>query len=145
MVNINKINHIAITAKLWTLSDLTIYIVVYAHYINDEWKFLEKAISFQPLLSPNTGQVIFDRLSNILLEWKALNKVSFLTLENASSNNLVASWIQLFMCDQSQTPRIPAASNYFHTQCAAHLINPIVKDSLKETSGPIDRLQESVK
>ena len=145
MENINKINHLAITTNLWTSSDLTRYMVVTAHYINDEWNLIKRIISFRPLLSPHTGQVISNRLSQILLEWKALNKVAFVTLDNASSNNVAVSRLQRFIHDRSQTPGIPATSNFFHIRCAAHVINLIVKDGLKQISGPIERLRESVK
>ena len=84
--------------------------------------------------------MISDRLSQILLEWKALNKVAFVTLDNASSNNVAVSRLQRFIHDRSQTPGIPATSNFFHIRCAAHVINLIVKDGLKQISGPIERL-----
>ena len=143
MENINKIKHLTIMTDLWTSSDLTGYMVVTAHYINDKWNLIKRIISFRPLLSPHTGQVISDRLSQILLEWKALNKVAFVTLDNASSNNVAVSRLQRFIHDRSQTPGIPATSNFFHIRCAAHVINLIVKDGLKQISGPIDRLRES--
>ena len=102
MLKISKADTVAITTDLWTSSELTGYMVITAHYISDEWELTKKILSFRPLLSPHTGQVIADRLSQVLLEWKILNKLAFVTLDNASSNNLAISRLQQFINDCSQ-------------------------------------------
>jgi hypothetical protein len=57
--------------------------------------------------------VIANRLSQNLLDWKAINKVAFLTLDNASSNNLAMNRLQRFLNDQSH-PGGTTTSDYFH-------------------------------
>ncbi|KAI7946014.1 hypothetical protein MJO29_012402 [Puccinia striiformis f. sp. tritici] len=140
-----KVNHISLTTDLWTSSDLTGYMVVTAHYINENFSLNKSIVSFRPLLSPHTGQVIADRLSQVLIEWGALNKLAFITLDNASSNNLAVSRLQRFINDRSLVPGEPATSPYFHVRCSAHVINLLVKDGFKQISGPIERLRDSVK
>ncbi|KAI7935795.1 hypothetical protein MJO28_016666 [Puccinia striiformis f. sp. tritici] len=140
-----KVDHISLTTDLWTSSDLTGYMVVTAHYIDEDFALNKSIISFRPLLSPHTGQVIADRLSQVLIEWGALNKLAFITLDNASSNNLAVSRLQRFINNRSLVPGQPATSPYFHVRCLAHVINLVVKDGLKQISGPIERLRESVK
>jgi hypothetical protein len=88
IARVSRASHIALTTDLWTASDLTGYMVVTAHYINAKWELIRLIISFRPLPPPHTGQAISDRLSQALLDWKAVNKVAFVTLDNASSNNL---------------------------------------------------------
>ncbi|KAI7965271.1 hypothetical protein MJO29_003369 [Puccinia striiformis f. sp. tritici] len=140
-----KVNHISLTTDLWTSSDLTGYMVVTAHYIDEDFLLNKSIISFRPLLSPHTGQVIADRLSQVLNEWGALNKLAFITLDNASSNNVAVARLQRFISDRSLVSGQPATSPYFHVRCSAHVINLVVKDGLKQVSGPIERLRESVK
>ncbi|KAI7958773.1 hypothetical protein MJO28_002564 [Puccinia striiformis f. sp. tritici] len=144
-VKMSKADHIGITTDLWTSSDLTGYMVVTAHYITREWGLTKTIISFRPLLSPHTGQVIADRLSQVLIEWKALQKLAFVTLDNASSNNLAVSRLQRFISDRSSLTDRPATSRYFHVRCLAHVINLVVKDGLKQISSALEHLRESVK
>jgi hypothetical protein len=62
MAKISRVDHLSLTTELWTSSDLTGYIVITGHYIDENWKLNKTILSFCPLLSPHTGQVIADRL-----------------------------------------------------------------------------------
>jgi hypothetical protein len=94
---IAKANRIALTTNLWTASDLMGYMVVTAHYINNNWNLIKKIIGFQPLPPPHTGKSIADCVTQTLLDWNAVRKVAFFTLDNASSNNLAISQLQQFL------------------------------------------------
>jgi hypothetical protein len=117
--------------------------VVTAHYINQKWQLTKRIIGFQPLPPPHTGQAISDRLSQTLLDWKAVNKFAFVTLDNASSNNLAMTRLQRFLDDRSH-PGETTTSPYFHVRCLAHVINLVVKDRLKVSSTSIEQLRASV-
>jgi hypothetical protein len=115
-------------------------VITTAHYINNQWELKKSIISFWPLSLPHSGQAIANRISQVLIKWNALDKVAFLTLYNASSNNLAITRLQWFITDQSQTPGQQAISVHFHIRCLAHVINLVVKDGLKQLSGPVERL-----
>ncbi|PLW44369.1 hypothetical protein PCASD_04524 [Puccinia coronata f. sp. avenae] len=113
IANMAKASQIALTTELWSASDLTGYMVVTAHYINQKWQLTKRIIGFRPLPPPHTGQAIADCLSQTLLDWKAVNKVAFVTLDNASSNNLAMTRLQRFLDDRSH-PGETTTSPYFH-------------------------------
>jgi hypothetical protein len=138
-----KASQIALTTDLWTASDLTGYMVVTAHYIDLNWRLTKRIIGFRPLPPLHTGQAIADRLTQTLLDWKAINKVAFVTLDNASSNNLAMTRLQRFLDDRSH-PGGTTTSAYFHVRCLAHVINLVVKEGLKVASTSIEQLRASV-
>ncbi|KAI7933739.1 hypothetical protein MJO28_001599 [Puccinia striiformis f. sp. tritici] len=107
-----KVNHISLTTNLWTSSDLASYTVVTVHYIDEDFSLDKLIISFRPL-SPHTGQVIADWLDQVLIEWHALNKLAFITLNNASSNNSAVPILQQFINNQLLVPGQPETSPYF--------------------------------
>jgi hypothetical protein len=76
--------------------------VVTAHYITDNWKLLKVIIGFRPLPPPHTGLAIADCLSQTLIDWKAVNKLAFVTLDNASLNTVAMTWLQRFVNNRSQ-------------------------------------------
>ncbi|POW20205.1 hypothetical protein PSHT_03748 [Puccinia striiformis] len=80
-------SQICLTTDMWTAIDLTGYMVVTAHYILNEWELVKRIIGFKPLPPPHNGPAIAERLGHTLHEWKAISKVGFITLDNASANN----------------------------------------------------------
>jgi hypothetical protein len=94
-----KTNRISLTTDLWTTSDLTGYMVVTAHCITNKWILVKRIIGFRPLPPPQTGQSIADCLTQMLLDWNAVSKIAFVTLDNASSNTLAMSRLQQFLND----------------------------------------------
>lgn len=119
--------------------------IINAHYIDENWELTKQIISFQPLLSPHTGKVIGYCLSQVLIEWKALNKISIIALDNTSSNKLAVTQIKQFITDLSQNASCPETSKYFYIQYSAHILNLVFKDGLKLLSGQVDCPRESVK
>jgi hypothetical protein len=113
MQKMAKAKRISLTTDFWTASDLTGYMVVTAHYITDNWKILKFIIGFRPLPPPHTGLAIADCLSQTLIDWKAVNKLAFVTLDNASSNTVAMTRLQRFVNDCSQASG-SATSPYFH-------------------------------
>jgi hypothetical protein len=133
-----KAKCILLTTDLWTASNLTGHMVVTAHYITDNWKLLKVIIGFRPLPPPHTGLAIEDCLSQTLIDWKAVNKLAFVTLENVAM-----TWLQRFLNNCSQALG-SATSPYFHVQCLAHVINLVVKDGLQTVGTAVERLRASV-
>jgi hypothetical protein len=128
MARMAKASHISLTNNLWTASDLTGYMVITAHYILKQWELTKLIVGFKPLPPPHSGQAIGNRLRQTLLKWKSLLKAAFITLDNASSNNVAVTRLQQFVNKQSCSQTTPVTSSYFHIRCLAHVINLVVKD-----------------
>ncbi|KNE89718.1 hypothetical protein PSTG_16819 [Puccinia striiformis f. sp. tritici PST-78] len=138
-------SQICLTTDMWTAIDLTGYMVVTAHYILNEWELVKRIIGFKPLPPPHNGPAIAERLGHTLHEWKAISKVGFITLDNASANNSAVSRLQQFVNDRCRTAgSVEPTSAYFHVRCLAHVINLVVKDGLKHVGSAVTHLQDSV-
>ena len=60
-----------------------------AHYVDAEWKMCKSIINFCHLPPPHNGWAISDHIYNCLLEWGIDDKISAITLDNASANDSV--------------------------------------------------------
>jgi hypothetical protein len=90
-LDIAKVDRVALTTDLWTSSNQTPFMVVSAHFISNDWTLNKRLISFKPLPTPHTGIAISDQLISTIVEWKLIDKVAFITVDNASSNDVAIS------------------------------------------------------
>jgi hypothetical protein len=113
---------LALTTNLWTSSHQTPFMVVSAHFILDNWLLHKRLISFKELPPPHNGLVIADQLIASIIEWKAIDKVAFVTVDNTSSNNVALAWVSQILKDKIQLPH-NMNGKFLHVRCAAHIIN----------------------
>jgi hypothetical protein len=109
------------------------------HYVSDDWTLQKRLISFKELPSPHTGLVIAKQLISTIVEWKIINKVTFITVDNASSNDVAVTRLASVLESRSTRPPDMNAE-YFHVRCLAHIINLIVKDGLGTLSPAISKI-----
>jgi hypothetical protein len=76
-------------------------------------------------------------------DWKIIDKVAFTTVNNTSSNNVAVSHVKSILIKQSPNA-LELNGQFFHMRCAAHVINLLVKDGLKNMLESIIKLQDSV-
>jgi hypothetical protein len=113
--------------------------IVSAHFISSDWKLHKQIISFKELPPPHTGLAISDQLVASIVEWKVMDKVSHVTVDNASSNNVALARLAQILKDKSRSPP-DLNGKFFHVRCASHIINLIVKDGLKELSTAVSKI-----
>ena len=75
------------------------------------------------------------------MEW-GINKVMTITVDNASANDGGVGYIQKKMI---KTGNSIAEGKYLHMRCAAHIINLIVTDGLKELDESVKRVRAAVR
>ncbi|PLW57403.1 hypothetical protein PCANC_01852 [Puccinia coronata f. sp. avenae] len=97
LADIAKVNCVALTTDLWTSSNQSPYMVVSCHYVSNDWTLQKRLISFKELPSPHTGLAIAEQLISTIVEWKIINKVTFITVDNASSNNVAVTCLSLVL------------------------------------------------
>ncbi|XP_019196335.1 PREDICTED: zinc finger BED domain-containing protein RICESLEEPER 2-like [Ipomoea nil] len=91
---------VSITTDTWISIQRINYMVVIAHFIDEEWRLNKKIISFVPVTS-HKGESVAKSLENCLLDW-GIRNVYTITVDNASSND-TALVVQdgLKQCDDS--------------------------------------------
>jgi hypothetical protein len=98
--------------------------IVTASFIDVNWQLHKKVIGFFKVKG-HKGEDIGKNLIRCLTEW-GLDRVMTVTVDNGSSND---SGIGIL---RRQLKTNIANGKYLHMRCAAHIINLIVQDGLKE-------------
>ncbi|KAH0675339.1 hypothetical protein KY285_023140 [Solanum tuberosum] len=119
-----KNQHICITSDTWTsLQNLT-YMVVTAHWIDDEWNLQKKILNF--FQTPDhKGETI-----------------AKVTLDNASANDAAIKHLKARIDDWKG---VILRNEFLQVRCNAHILNIIVKEGIDEQIEPISRIRNAVK
>lgn len=75
-----------------------------------------------------------------LLDWNLNRKISTVTLDNCSTNDAIVERLKGLLSTES----LILGANFFHMQCAAHILNLIVKDGLSVIESGITCVTNSV-
>jgi hypothetical protein len=143
-LEITQVDHIALTTDLWTSSNQSPFMVISAHFVSSDWTLNNRVISFKELPTPHTGIAIGDQLLVTMAEWKITDKVAFITVDNASSNDVAIDRVTSVLSARSSSALL-MNGEFFHVRCAAHIINLVVKDGLKNISPAISKIRDSVR
>ncbi|KAH7663565.1 Tam3-transposase (Ac family) protein [Dioscorea alata] len=87
---LKNVERVYLTSDTWTSNQTIGYLCLTVHFIDLDWKLQKRIISFYELEPPHTGIVISDAISECLLEWGIQDKVSTITLDNSTTNDIVA-------------------------------------------------------
>ena len=129
---------ICLTTDGWTSQQQDSYMTVTASFIDDNWQLHKKVISFFKVKG-HKGEDIGKNLLRCLTEW-GLDKVMTVTVDNASANDNGVAVLRR----QLQGTNI-AGGKYLHMRCAAHIINLIVQDGLKEVDLSVKRVRAAIR
>jgi hypothetical protein len=115
---------VAITSDIWNGNAKEDYLSVVAHFVNSDWELEKKLIGLRLIDVSHSGLNIAERVGNVLDEWSLTDKIFSFTLDNTSANASAMTFL---------TPKFSgyAGSVFLHQRCACHIINLIVKSSLK--------------
>jgi len=83
---------VCITTDCWTSIQNLNYMVITAHFIDDEWQLHKRILNFCQI-DDHKGDTIGKLIESCLLEW-GIDKVFTITVDNASSNDLVISYLK---------------------------------------------------
>ncbi|GJY48492.1 zinc finger BED domain-containing protein RICESLEEPER 2-like protein [Tanacetum coccineum] len=84
---------------------------------------MKRVIAFEDFPVPHTGSALAKTLINVLVKFKLENKIMSITLDNAINNTSAISKLRL-----KYEP--PIEGRFYHSRCAAHIINLCVQDGL---------------
>lgn len=128
------------TTDCWTSKKQDGYMAVTANFIDDEWQLHKKIISFFKVKG-HKGEVIGKNLQRVMNEW-GMQKVMTVTVDNASSNDGGLNYLRKQMVNAKTCI---ADGKYLHMRCAAHIVNLIVSDGLKEVDLSVQRVRAVVR
>ncbi|WVZ77240.1 LOW QUALITY PROTEIN: hypothetical protein U9M48_025128 [Paspalum notatum var. saurae] len=128
---------VSLTTDGWTSQQQDSYMTVTAHFIDNDWCLHKKIISFFKVKRDDIGK----HLQKVLLDW-GLDKVMTVTVDNASAND---SGINYLRRQMNNLKTNIALGKYLHMRCAAHIVNLIVQDGLKEVDISIKRVRAAVR
>ncbi|KAL4291279.1 hypothetical protein GQ457_14G015580 [Hibiscus cannabinus] len=111
-----------------------------AHFIDDTWKLHKMIINFCPIAG-HSGELIGRAIEKCLLEW-GLKRILTVTVDNASSNDLAVKYLKQIvnLWDGSVLD-----AQFLHMRCAAHILNLVVKDGLKDVDNSVMKVRAAVK
>ncbi|XBI28102.1 hypothetical protein VPH35_052403 [Triticum aestivum] len=131
---------VCVTTDTWTSSQKQNFMCVTAHFIDNDWVLHKWIIGFF-LVRGHKGEDIGKDLEKCLVEW-GIDKVFSVTVDNASPNDGAVSYIKRIM--NSANASI-GRGEYMHMRCAAHILNLIVTNGLKELDISVKRVRAAVK
>jgi hypothetical protein len=129
---------VCLTTDGWTSKQLDSYMTVTASFIDDNWKLHKKVIGFL-LVKGHKGEDIGKNVLRCMDEW-GLDRVMTITVDNASANDSGISYLRRQLSKTNL-----ASGKYLHMRCAAHIVNLIVHDGLKEVDMSVKRVRAAVK
>ncbi|XP_066335366.1 zinc finger BED domain-containing protein RICESLEEPER 2-like [Miscanthus floridulus] len=140
--SLKEAESISLTTDLWTSNQNLRYMCLVAHYIDENWVLQCRVLSFIEVDPPHTGIVIAQAVFECMVEWKIEDKVTTITLDNATNNDTAVTNLKAKLLARKNSVFDP---NYFHIRCAAHIVNLVVNDGLQPIDNLITCLRNTVK
>ncbi|KAE8662422.1 hypothetical protein F3Y22_tig00113337pilonHSYRG00037 [Hibiscus syriacus] len=132
---------IAITTDMWTSSNQKKgFMSITSHLIDDNWEMQSRIMRFIYVPCSHTAEVLADVLYESLCDWNIDRKISTVTVDNCSTNDLM---IHLLL-DKLSLNSLILGGELFHMRCCAHILNLIVQDGLSVIGDGIERIRDSV-
>ena len=138
-----KTFRVCLTTDTWTFIQQTNYMVLTAHFIDDDWMLHKKILNF--CVIPNhKEESIAQFLEECLVEW-GIEKVLTIMVDNVSTNDS-GLWD---LVHQISGWRIPNAllhdGKYLHMRCVAHTHNLVANDEIKLLNTAIQSIRNVVR
>lgn len=129
---------IHLTTDTWTSScQRKNYMVVTAHFIDEDWVMHKRIINFREIDS-HKGKDVGRLLLDCIYGW-GIKNVMTMTVDNATSNNKAIEYLI------TKLPNLYENGKHFHVRCMAHILNLIVKDGLKYQNIHVDCIEKAVR
>lgn len=136
------VSRISITTDLWKSNQKIQYMVVTGHFVDVDWVLQKRVLNFCNVPPPHTGVIISDALSKCFIEWGIENKISSITVDNASYNDVC---VRRLKDDFLLRQKLSIGGKIFHVRCCAHILNLLVQDGLNQIGDVIDTVREGIK
>ena len=106
-------SRVVVTTDTWSIQNLN-YLCLIAHFIDDDWKLHKRIINFVVMPSYK-GKDIRKMVEKCIYEWGIEKKVSTITVNNTSLNDVAISFLK---------------EKLSRDKLSTHILNLIVRDGL---------------
>ncbi|KAK5818721.1 hypothetical protein PVK06_023665 [Gossypium arboreum] len=134
------ISRVCLTTDTWTSLQRISYMVLTAHWVDDEWRLQKRIINFCPI-SAHRGESIGQAIEKCLRDW-GIERVFIITVDNASANSVAIEYLRKKFNHRNASI---ANGKFIHTRCVAHILNLIVQYGIKDASVSVDRVRGAVR
>ena len=110
---------VAISLDAWTSPNNKAFMAVVCFYFNDSWDYRRKLLAFNEIKGNHSGQNLALMLTQVFRDYNILNRISAITTNNASNNNIMID--EIIKITDSSLSRISRVS------CLAHVIQLSIK------------------
>ena len=131
---------VCLTTDTWTSIQNFNYMSLTVHFIDCHWTLQKKIIKFCKI-TDHKGETIGKALEAAIKEW-GLTQVLTVTIDNASSNDVALGHLKTYLREANKTI---LGGECLHVRCAAHILNLIVTDGLRDLHDSIARVRTAVR
>ena len=110
------------------------------HFIDNDWKLNKMILNFCLVFS-HKGEVIGKTIEKCLHD-QGINKVFTITVDNASSNDVVISYLKK---RSNNLVTYIQEKKFLHLRCIVHILNLIVSAGLKEMNESVAPIRGAVR
>ncbi|TXG57181.1 hypothetical protein EZV62_018494 [Acer yangbiense] len=133
---------VCLTTNTWTSIQNINYMVVTAHFIDDQWHLQKRILSFTQI-TDHRGKIIRKCIEQVLLDW-GIDRIFTITMDNASANQTAILYVQRKLKSWNVDGLI-LDGKYLHLWCCVHIVNLIVNDGLKKMHDSVVAIRNAVK
>ncbi|XP_058741187.1 zinc finger BED domain-containing protein RICESLEEPER 2-like [Vicia villosa] len=133
-------SRVAITTDCWTSVQNLNYLTLTAHFIDRDWQYQKRIISFA-IIPNHRGKTVGKKVEDVLKEW-GLRNVSTITVDNAASNDVAVKYLEQKIRNMNG---LFMDGFGFHMRCCAHILNLVVRDGLKVASTLISSVRNAIR
>ncbi|KAK9293198.1 hypothetical protein L1049_021187 [Liquidambar formosana] len=131
---------VCLTTDTWTSLQNLNYMCLTAHFVDSDWKLHKRILNFC-LVENHKGETLGKAVEMCMLGW-GISKVLTVTVDNASSNNLLIDFLRRKTKNRVGTI---LQHEFLHVRCCAHILNLIVCEDLKEMDDSICKVRNAVR
>ncbi|KAL0536677.1 hypothetical protein IC582_025637 [Cucumis melo] len=131
---------VCLTTDTWTSVQNINYMVLTAHFIDDDWNLHKRILNFCQVAN-HKGDTIGRAIEKCLEGW-GIDRLFTVTVDNASSNDVAIAYLVKKFKGRNG---LVLDGEFIHIRCCAHILNLIVSDALKDLHVSIIRIRNAVK